>query len=141
MAKFFGNSNIGLGSVRIRRCLYAFHGLPHTLLRIRIQKKSNRVSCFRGWARAWVNTQNDIKKHGASTELQEFYDGCTFKHAETKPWWNAFCDSRWIATDDILEFADKDCTTRSSSLSCGEQVHYMKKTHKDKGSTTGQETS
>ena len=132
MAECLGNFAIRLMAIRIRRCLYAFYGVPHTLLRILIKRNSNCVSWFCGLAKAGVTLHNRVQAHGASKELHEFYDRCTFKTATTKQWWNAFGDSQWRVTDDMIDFAEKECQSLSSRLRCEQQGHYMKNCNRAK---------
>ena len=86
------------------------------------------------WPKPGASSRERVEMHGASKELQEFVDRCTFKTAKTKQYWLAFADQQWKVTPEIIDPAEQDCQSLSSSLSCEEQIHYMKNCKRAKAS-------
>ena len=79
MAAPFGNYGLRLFAARLRRCMYAFLGLPHGLLEVAWNPKTYWVPRFKFLAAAWDRLRVYKNDHGLDRLAGEFYERSVFR--------------------------------------------------------------
>ena len=126
MAALFGDMDLRLNAARLRRCIYSFYGLPHSLTDVHWDKNSRQVERFQKLCRVWVKLQEHRARFGLDKLAEDYYNRSQFRKISTMHWWHAFNQENWVCSAKIKDFAHEQAGGMSSSLIVEEQVHYMK---------------